>query len=128
MWKYASWVAERVATGAPAEAAVSAPVATTVTQAAVGVLGVFMLSSAVPSFLWFVAAFIAARVIGPSPMAGQPAYDAQMGLYAVGGVANFVTVLSRVVIGLVLVFRSSTVSGIVLTEAGLGTASRPTTQ
>jgi hypothetical protein len=126
LWNYASWVAERVATGAPGEAAIGDLSSANATQAAVGVLGVFMLTSAIPNSLWFVAALIASRVVGPSPMAGQPAYAAQMGLYTVGGIANFIAVLTRLLIGLFLVFRSRMVSAIVLTELGSGAASRPT--
>jgi hypothetical protein len=126
LWKYAPWFAERVAAGAPAEATISGQSPASATQAAVGVLGVFMLSEAIPHSLWFIAAFIASRVVGPSPMAGQPAYDAQMGLYTVGGIANLVTVLARLLVGLLLVLRSSVVSALVLTGIGSGAASRPT--
>jgi hypothetical protein len=73
-----------------------------------------MLSEAAPQALWIMVAIVAAKLTGPSPLAGQPAYDAQMGLYTVGGIANAAAVLARVAIGVVLIARASSVSSLIL--------------
>ena len=114
LWKYAAWVACRIADGLPAEGALGSQGRVTMTRAAVGVLGVVMLSSAIPESLWYCAAFVGSKLAGPSPQAGQPAYDAQMGLYTIGGIANAAAVLTRLVIGGLLVFKSGMVSEAVL--------------
>jgi hypothetical protein len=113
-WRYAGWLAARICR-AREEAPPSAdwnPASTA--QAAVGVVGVFMLSEAAPQALWFLVALVAAKLTGPSPLAGQPAYDAQMGLYTVGGIANAAAVLARLAVGVVLIARASTVSSLIL--------------
>jgi len=128
LWKYAAWAARRIAAGTPPDIVVGEQGPVSITQAAVGVFGVFMLSSAIPDSLWYLVAFVASKVVGPSPLAGQAAYDAQMGLYTVGGIANGAVVLTRLLLGLLLVFRSSMVSAVVLAASGSGSgASRPTT-
>jgi len=86
-------------------------------QVAVGVLGVFMLASAIPDALWYVVAFTASRLSGPSPLAGQPAYDAQLGLYAIGGIANGAAIAARPLVGALLITRSTTVSAFIIREA-----------
>jgi hypothetical protein len=113
-WKYAPWLAARIcSTGAePLPSREWSPASAA--QGAVGVVGVFMLSEALPQALWFIVALAAAKLIGPSPLSGQPAYDAQMGLYTVGGIANAAAVLARVIVGMLLVLRASTVSTLIL--------------
>jgi hypothetical protein len=81
-------------------------------------LGVFMLSSAIPESRWLMVAIPASKLMGPSPLAGQPAYDAQMGLYTVGGIANAASVLARHVLGVLLVTRARTVAAVVLSDEG----------
>jgi len=129
LWKYAAWVAERISAGAAPDIVVGGQGPAGVAQAAVGVIGVFMLSSAIPESLWYVVVLLASKLVGPSPLAGQPAYDAQMGLYTVGGMANGAMVLTRLLLGLLLVFRANVVSAVVLAaSAAEPEASRPTTR
>jgi hypothetical protein len=113
-WKYAPWLAARIC-GTQAEPATSPELSSSsAAQAAVGVVGVFMLTEALPQALWMIAALIATKVMGPSPLAGQPAYENQMGLYTVGGIANASAVLARVSIGTLLIVRASRVATLIL--------------
>jgi hypothetical protein len=113
-WRYAPWLAARIC-GTQAEPTTPSPLSyQSVAQGAVGVVGVFMLSEALPQAVWVVVALIASRVMGPSPLAGQPAYANQMGLYAIGGVANAAAILARVTLGTLLIVRASTVATLIL--------------
>jgi hypothetical protein len=111
IWRATPWVVQRVLAGGPADAPHSVDgSAFRMAQAGVGVVGVVMLSSAIPQALWFAGALVASRIVGPSPLAGQPAYDAQMGLYTVGGIANGISVFTRLLIGAFLVARAERVA------------------
>jgi hypothetical protein len=120
IWKNTSWLAQRIGgSGSDPEPANVTISGDPLTRGLVGVLGVFMLSSAVPESLFLLVAFIASRILGPSPLAGQPAYDAQMGLYTVGGVANAASVFIRVVAGYFLISNTQFVSAVLLREGQL---------
>jgi hypothetical protein len=117
LWKWASWVARRIGADSwTPEATVQGSSAFAIGQVAIGVLGVFMLSSAIPESLWLMVAVVASKLVGPSPLAGQPAYDAQMGLYTVGGVANAASVLARLVLGVLLVRKARSVAAAILSD------------
>jgi hypothetical protein len=120
LWKWSSLVARRIAGDTPGTAATLDGVTPLILgQLTVGLLGVFVLSSAIPDSLWILAVFGASRVLGPSPLAGQPAYDAQMGLYTVGGVANAVAILARLALGLFLVFRARWAAALLTNETSV---------
>ena len=117
LWRWSPAVARRIVADAPmAESNAPANSAAVLGQVAIGVLGLFMLSSAIPESLWLFVAFLASRVMGPSPLAGQPSYDAQMGLYTVGGVANAASVCARVVLGLLLLLRARAAAALILRD------------
>ena len=128
LWKWAPWVARRIgAESWTPGTTVGGSSAFAIGQVAVGVLGVFMLSSAVPESIWLMVAILASKLMGPSPLAGQPTYDAQMGLYTVRGIANAASVLARLVLGVLLVSKARRVAAVILSdEGGEVASSRPT--
>jgi hypothetical protein len=113
LWSCAPWIAQRIGseTWTPDMVIQSTP--QLIAQVAVGVLGAYMLSSAVPDALWSIVAISAAKLAGPSPLAGQPAYDAQLGLYTVGGIANAATILARLIIGCFFLFKPSVIGAVI---------------
>ena len=117
LWICAPWVARQIGSEAWTPATVIQSSPQLIAQIAVGVLGVFMLSSAIPEALWSIVAISAAKLAGPSPLAGQPGYDAQLGLYTVGGIANSATILARLLIGVFFLFKPRVIAEIIL--AGL---------